>query len=220
MNEKLKARIEKTMKNLKLNKMEPYFVETKDEVLPLVKTLLKDGDTVSNGGSESLKETGVIDELKSGKYNYLNRSREGITPEEVQKVYRQTYSADVYFASSNAITENGELYNVDGNSNRVSAILFGPKSVVLVCGYNKIVKNIEEAELRVKTCAAPPNCKRLSCDTYCAKAGKCVSLNNETHEIPSGCRSEHRICCNYVISAQQRHINRIKVIIVGEKLGY
>lgn len=220
MDSALKARIEKTMENLKLNKMEPYFVETKEEVLPLVRTLLKEGDTVSNGGSESLKETGVIDELKSGKYNYLDRSREGITPEEVQEVYRQTYGADVYFASSNAITENGELYNVDGNSNRVSAILFGPKSVVLVCGYNKIVKNIEEAELRVKTCAAPPNCVRLNCDTYCQKAGKCVSLNNENREIPSGCHSERRICCNFVISAQQRHINRIKVIIVGEKLGY
>ena len=144
MDNEIKARIERTMENLKVNKMKPYFVETKEEVLPLVKTLLKEGDTVSNGGSVTLKETGVMEELKSGKYNYLDRSREGITPEEVEEVYRKTYSADVYFASSNAITENGELYNVDGNSNRVSAILYGPKSVVLVCGYNKIVKNIEE----------------------------------------------------------------------------
>jgi hypothetical protein len=216
----LKNRIEKTMENLKLNKMKPYFVETKEEVLPLVKTLLKEGDTVSNGGSVTLKETGVMDELKSGKYNYLDRSKEGLTREDVEEVYRQTYSADVYFSSSNAITENGELYNVDGNSNRVSAILYGPKSVVLVCGYNKIVKDIKEAEIRVKSCAAPPNCVRLNCDTYCGKEGKCVSLSNENHQIPDGCHSDRRICCNYVISAQQRHVNRIKVIIVGEKLGY
>lgn len=220
MNNELKSKIQRTMENLKVNKMKPYFVETKEEVLPLIKTLIKEGDTVSNGGSETLKETGVIDELKSGKYNYLNRSREGITQEEIEEVYRKTYSADAYFASSNAITENGELYNVDGNSNRVSAILYGPKSVILVCGYNKIVKNIEEAEIRVKTKAAPPNCVRLKCDTYCQKTGKCLSLNSDNREIPSGCHSDRRICCNYVISAQQRHVDRIKVIIVGEELGY
>ena len=220
MDNELKSKIQRTMENLKVNKMKPYFVETKEEVLPLIKTLIKEGDTVSNGGSETLKETGVIDELKSGKYNYLNRSREGITQEEIEEVYRKTYSADAYFASSNAITENGELYNVDGNSNRVSAILYGPKSVILVCGYNKIVKNIEEAEIRVKTKAAPPNCVRLNCDTYCQKTGKCLSLNSDNREIPSGCHSDRRICCNYVISAQQRHVDRIKVIIVGEELGY
>lgn len=220
MNNELKSKIQRTMENLKVNKMKPYFVETKEEVLPLIKTLIKEGDTVSNGGSETLKETGVIDELKSGKYNYLNRSREGITQEEIEEVYRKTYSADAYFASSNAITENGELYNVDGNSNRVSAILYGPKSVILVCGYNKIVKNIEEAEIRVKTKAAPPNCVRLNCDTYCQKTGKCLSLNSDNREIPSGCHSDRRICCNFVISAQQRHVDRIKVIIVGEELGY
>lgn len=220
MDNELKSKIQRTMENLKVNKMKPYFVETKEEVLPLIKTLIKEGDTVSNGGSETLKETGVIEELKSGKYNYLNRSREGITQDEIEEVYRKTYSADAYFASSNAITENGELYNVDGNSNRVSAILYGPKSVILVCGYNKIVKNIEEAEIRVKTKAAPPNCVRLGCDTYCQKTGKCLSLNSDNREIPSGCHSDRRICCNFVISAQQRHVDRIKVIIVGEELGY
>ncbi len=161
-----------------------------------------------------------MDELKSGRYNYLDRSREGITREEVEQVYRDTYSADVYFASSNAITESGCLYNVDGNSNRVSAILYGPKSVVLVCGYNKIVKDIDEAVKRVKTCAAPPNTVRLNCDTYCAKDGSCVSLNKDEAEICDGCHSKARICCNYVICAQQRHVDRIKVIIVGEELGY
>lgn len=220
MNREIKAKIDLTMENLRKNKMEPYFVETKEEVVPLIRTLVKEGATVSNGGSETLKQTGVMEELKSGKYNYLDRSRPGITPPEVEEVYRKTYSADAYFASSNAITENGELYNVDGNSNRISAIAYGPKSVVLVCGYNKIVKNIAEAELRVKTCAAPPNSKRLDCKTYCAEKGQCVSLDSENREIPWGCHSDRRICCNFLISAQQRHPNRIKVIIVGQELGY
>lgn len=216
----MQAKVEKTMENLKKNNIKPFFVETKEEVLPLVRTLVKEGDTVSNGGSITLKQTGVMDELKSGKYNYLDRSREGITREEVEQVYRDTYSADVYFASSNAITESGCLYNVDGNSNRVSAILYGPKSVVLVCGYNKIVKDLDEAVKRVKTCAAPPNTVRLSCDTYCAEKGSCMSLNKENAEMSDGCHSAARICCNYVVCAQQRHIDRIKVIIVGEELGY
>ncbi|MCR5653728.1 MAG: lactate utilization protein [Ruminococcus sp.] len=216
----MEAIIKKTMENLQKNNIKPFYVETKEEVLPLVRTLIKKGDTVSNGGSETLKQTGVIDELKSGKYNYLDRSREGITREEVERVYRDTYSADVYFASSNAVTESGYLYNVDGNSNRVSAILYGPKSVVLVCGYNKIVKDIDEAVKRVKTLAAPPNTVRLGCETYCAEKGSCMSLNQENPEMCDGCHSKGRICCNFVVSAQQRHVDRIKVIIVGEELGY
>ena len=216
----MEAKIKKTMENLRRNNIKPFYVETKEEVLPLIRTLVKEGDTVSNGGSVTLKQTGVMDEIKSGTYNYLDRSREGITREEIERVYRETYSADVYFASSNAITESGYLYNVDGNSNRVSAILYGPKSVVLVCGYNKIVKDIDEAVTRVKTLAAPPNTVRLSCNTYCAEMGSCMSLNSDGAEMCDGCHSEARICCNFVISAQQRHVDRIKVIIVGEELGY
>ncbi len=220
MNAEMMKKIEATMENLQKNNIKPFFVEKKEDVVPLIKTLINKGDTVSNGGSETLKACGVIDLLKSGDYNYLNRSREGITREEVEQVYRDTYSADAYFASSNAVTETGCLYNVDGNSNRVSAILYGPKSVILVCGYNKIVKNLEEAELRVKEKAAPPNTVRLGCDTYCAKTGKCVSLGKADREMYDGCKGAGRICCNYVVCAQQRHVDRIKVIFVGEELGY
>ena len=220
MTNEMKQRIEKTMENLRKNKMKPFFVEAKEDVLPLVRTLLNEGDTVSNGGSMTLKETGVMDELKSGRYNYLDRSREGITREEVEEVYRETYKADVYFASSNAVTESGYLYNVDGNSNRVSAILYGPKSVVLICGCNKIVKDIDEAVERVKKVAAPPNSKRLDCKTYCAEKGECMSLTKENPELCDGCHGAGRICCNFVICAQQRHVDRIKVILVGEELGF
>ena len=135
-------------------------------------------------------------------------------------MYRKTFSADAYFASSNAITENGELYNVDGNSNRVAAILYGPASVILVCGYNKIVKNIDEAIDRVKRVAAPGNTIRLNIDAPCSKLGKCISADKEDAELCSGCKSDRRICCNYVVCAQQRHKDRIKVIIIGEEYGY
>lgn len=213
--------INKTMDNLKRNNMKPYFCNTKEEAKEHVLSLLKEGDTVTHGGSVTLNEIGIIDDLKSGKYNYLDRNVPGLTCEQVEEIYRKSYFADVYLTSSNAVTENGELYNVDGNSNRVSAILYGPKSVVAVCGYNKIVKNIDEAIKRVKCIAAPKNTVRLNIDTYCGKKERCVSLDNEKNpELCSGCHSEGRICCNYVVSAQQRHVDRIKVIIVGEELGY
>ncbi|MBU5462042.1 lactate utilization protein [Lachnoclostridium sp. MSJ-17] len=220
MTDELKARIEKTMQNLRRNRMEAYYCENSAEARELVKTLISKGDVISNGGSVTLKQTGIYDIISSSDYNYLDRSREGITREEVEEVYRKTFCADAFFTSSNAVTENGELYNVDGNSNRVAAILYGPKSVIVVCGVNKLVRNIAQAVERVKTKAAPPNTVRLGIDTYCAKSGQCVSLNKENPEMCEGCHSDGRICCNYVVCAQQRHVNRIKVIIINEELGY
>ena len=220
MTDELKARVEKTLQNLKRNKMAAYYVDTKEEACELVKSLINKGDVISSGGSVTLKQTGVYDIITSSDYNYLDRSAPGITREEVEEVYRKTFCADAFFTSSNAVTENGELYNVDGNSNRVAAILYGPKSVVVVCGINKLVKNIDEAIYRVKTKAAPPNTVRLGIETYCAKAGQCVSLNSESPELCEGCHSEGRICYNYVVCAQQRHVERIKVIIIGEEYGY
>ncbi len=220
MTEELKNRIDKTMQNLKRNKMEPYFVETSEEARELVKKLIGKGDVVSCGGSVTLKQTGVYDVITSPDYKFLDRSAPGLTREQIEDVYRQTFSADAFFTSTNALTENGELYNVDGNSNRVAAILYGPKSVIVVCGVNKIVLNIDEAIKRVKTKAAPPNTVRLGIETYCAEKGQCVSLNKENPELCEGCHGDGRICCNYVVCAQQRHLNRIKVIIVNEELGY
>ena len=220
MTPEIKARIDKTIENLKRNKMEAYYCENKEKACELVKTLINKGDTLASGGSVTLKQTGIYDIIHSSDYNYLDRSAEGITPEQREEIYRKTFCADAFFTSSNAVTENGELYNVDGNSNRVAAILYGPKSVVVVCGCNKLVSNIDEAILRVKTKAAPQNTVTLNRDTYCAKAGSCVSLCKENAELCDGCHSEQRICCNYVVCAQQRHVNRIKVIIIGEEYGY
>ncbi len=202
--------------------MEAYFCQTKEEAFDKVKSMLNKGDIITNGGSVTLAEAGIMDLIKSGDYTYLDRAKEGITREEVEKIYRKAFTADVYLASANAITESGYIYNVDGNSNRVAAILYGPKSVILVVGKNKIVKTIDDAVTRVREIAAPKNTVRLGLNTYCSVNGKCMALNlpTENDEMCDGCMSDTRICCNYVLSGKQRQKNRIKVIIVNEDLGY
>lgn len=205
----LGKRIEKTMKALEKNKMKPFYAETRQQALELVKELLQPGQTVACGGSVTLDECGILQLLRSGDYHFLDRSAPGLTPEQSKGMLKQAFLADVYLLSANAITENGELYNVDGNSNRVAALAFGPDSVIVVAGYNKIVADLPAAVERVKKIAAPANATRLHCKTPCAAVGECMD-----------CHSDGRICCNYLVSAQQRHQDRIKVILVGEELGY
>lgn len=213
-------RIEKTLKNLECNNMKAYYCETKEEALELVKELLPQGSTISHGGSETLKETGIIELLNSGSYNYLDRSK-CATPEETEELYRKCFSADVYVTSSNAVTENGELYNVDGNSNRIACIAYGPTNVLVIAGVNKVVENLDKAVERVKSLCAPLNAKRLNLETFCGSKGSCVSLSKDDKAFMcDGCNSPARICCNYLVSAQQRKKDRIQVIIVNEHLGY
>ena len=208
--------IRETMENLEKNNMKPYFCETSKEAVELVKSLLSEGATITCGGSVSLKESGVFDLMKSGKYNFINRE----TCDDVEAVYRAAFTADVYLMSTNALTRGGVLYNVDGNSNRVAALLYGPESVIVVCGVNKTCENLDEAVKRVKTVAAPLNTKRLHTGAYCETMEKCSSIKDEKSFMCDGCSSKGRICCNYVVTAQQRKKDRIKVIIVGEKLGF
>lgn len=211
-------KIEKTGKALESNNMQFYYAETSLQAKDRVENLLNKGETVANGGSMTLEECGIMALLRSGKYNFLDRS--ACPPEEVQEVYHKAFSSDTYLCSANAITENGELYNVDGNGNRVACLIYGPKQVIVVAGYNKIVKDISSAIDRVKNLSAPANAVRLNCDTYCSKTGECVSMNKVNSSIGEGCNSDSRICCSYVVSARQRTKNRIKVIIVAEELGY
>ena len=212
------AVIEKTMKNLEKNNISAYYAEDKSKVVPIIKSLVLEGSTVSNGGSETLIETGVMSLLESGDYVFYDRR--GLDGDAIRECYIKAFGCDAYFCSSNAVTENGELYNVDGNSNRVACIVYGPKQVIMVVGRNKIVPDIESAVMRVKAQAAPKNTTRLQKRTPCAATGACISIGTEKAEICSGCLSPERICCNYVISAYQRHKGRIKVIIVNEELGY
>lgn len=205
----MQTNIEKTMKALERNRMKPFYVESREELYSVVRELIKDDKLITAGGSMSMKESGVT-ELLLNEYKgiYLDRS-EGKTPDEVEDILRKAFVSDTFFASTNALTEDGELYNVDGKGNRVSAMIYGPKQVVLIVGVNKIVKDIDEAVRRVETIAAPKNTVRLDCNTPCAKTGECAH-----------CRSDARICCSYVRLGQQRVADRIKVIIVNESLGY
>lgn len=214
----IRKRIEKTKTNLEKNGMECIVAEKASDVKEIVKGMLTFGETVANGGSVTLSETGIIDLLRSGDYKYLDRS--GLTGDAIKKCFRESLCADTYICSSNAITEKGELYNVDGNGNRVAAICYGPDHVIVIAGYNKICTDINEAVKRVKHIAAPANTQRLGCDTYCHEKGECMSYASGDNGITSGCRSESRICCDYLITGFQKAKGRIKVILVCESLGY
>ena len=200
-------RMERTADALRKNNMEATCVKTAQDVVPVVRSLLHPGDVVSNGGSVSLAETGVMDLLRSGEYRFLDR--EGLSGDELGRVYRNAFSADAYFASANAVTDAGEIFNVDGNGNRVAAIAFGPKKVILVVGCNKLVADLHEAETRLETLAAPANTKRLSCATPCRETGVCAH-----------CHSPARVCCTYTVQRFQRQKGRIHVILVAEPLGF
>lgn len=209
--------VQKVIDALRKNRMLAEYVSCKEDAVTLVKTLIPAGSTVATGGSRSLDESGVTDLLRSGEYIFFDRNNPTLTPEEKSEMTAKGATADVYLCSSNAITEQGELYNVDGFSNRVAAIANGPKKVIMVVGVNKIVPDLDAAIRRVKTIAAPLNTKRLNCDTYCLKTGVCMGLEGG---MTDGCHSPGRICCSYLISAQQRVENRIHVILVGEPLGF
>jgi L-lactate utilization protein LutB len=216
----MKDRIDKVMHNLEKNNIKSFFVNSKDEVVPLVSELLNDGDTISVGGSISLFESGVLEHLRCDRYKFLDRYTDGLSQQDIREIYLQSMDADAYFCSSNAVTESGELYNVDGNSNRICAIAYGPKSVIMVVGKNKIVKGIDEAVNRVKTITAPKIGKRLGNRTFCKEKGYCVSIEKGQADMTAGCSSPERTCCNFLVSGKQRIKNRIKVIIVNEDLGY
>lgn len=209
--------VQKVLNALRKNRMLADYVATREEVVPLIKTLIAEGCTVATGGSRTLDETGVTAMLRSGIYTFYDRNNPALTPAEKAEITAKGATADVYLCSSNAITEQGALYNVDGFSNRVSAIANGPKKVIMVVGINKIVPDLDAAIRRVKTIAAPLNTKRLNCDTYCLKTGVCMGVDGG---MTDGCHSPARICCSYLISAQQRVENRIHVILVGESLGF
>lgn len=202
-------KINRTIKNLEKNNIEAFFAKDEKEVLMKLDEILKDDWVVAVGGSISLFECGVIDYLRSGRFKFLDRYQEGLDAEGIRKVFRNSFFADAYLTSTNALLETGELYNVDGSGNRTAAMLFGPDKVIVIAGINKIVKDMDEAIKRVRETAAPANCLRLSRKTPCTKAGHCKD-----------CQSEERICNDYVLISRQNFKGRIKVIIVGKDLGY
>lgn len=206
----IEKRILKTVKALNANNLNAEYVKTKEELMQRLESLVPEGSVVAAGGSMTLDELGLLGWLGSGRMNFLDRYAPGLTPEESGRVMREAFFADSYFSSANAITEAGELYNIDGNGNRVAAIAFGPKQVIIIAGYNKIVTDIAAAQDRLDHLATPANAIRLGITTTgCAITGQC------TH-----CRNDKRLCCQYVKTGFSRDKNRFHVFILPMELGY
>ena len=150
--------LERTKKALESNNINAYIAKDSESACRIAQSLMHEGAVVSSGGSMTLEECKMMDILRSGAYNFLDRS----TTDDVNKLYRDCFSADFYLCSSNAVTEKGELYNIDGNGNRVACLCYGPKKVIMIVGRNKVVRDLDEAKKRLKEIAAPANCLRLS----------------------------------------------------------
>lgn len=201
--------IEKTLENLKKNRMNGYFAENQEEMMKILSTLCEKGSTVSVGGSMTLFETGIIDWLRNQDFEFFDRYAEGLTKEEITEIYRKSFGANCYFTSTNALTEEGELVNIDGTGNRVASMIYGPDKVIVIAGINKLVKDEAAAYERLRNFAAPANSVRLNRKTPCAITGQC-----------SNCQSPERICASYVTIRRQMNPDRIHVILVNENLGY
>ena len=191
----------------KRNMIGHYFATSK-EATNYINSFIKDHSSVSWGGSMTLSEIGLLDQLNERDLNLLDRSK-AASGEEVGEIYRQAFSADYYLMSTNAITMDGKLVNIDGNGNRVAALIFGPKQVLVVAGMNKIALNEAAGIERVHNVASPANTVRLNSKTPCRTSGQCYD-----------CLVDDCICCQTVITRKSRHNDRIHVILIGEELGY
>ncbi len=212
--------VKKVLTALEKNGMTPYYAENREEAVKIMLSLIDKGNIIGLGGSVTLNEIGGIDAVRTEDYILIDRYKPGLTPADTRKCFIDSMAADVFLSSSNAVTLNGELVNVDGNCNRVAPLMFGPKSVIIVAGKNKIVDSVESAFCRIKEIAAPKNCVRLGCKTPCAETGHCIALESENYSFSDGCNSPDRICRGFTVMGPQRQKGRIKVIIVGEDLGY
>lgn len=200
---------EKIIKKLELRQMEGYYVPTKEAALALVRErFLTAGTSVCWGGSVSLQETGIMDWLKESECKVIDRSAYS-NDEELKEIKAQMVNADYFLMSTNAITMDGELVNIDGHANRVSFLCYGPENVLVITGMNKVVTDVETGIKRVRDIASPPNALRLNKNTPCAKNGRC-----------GDCYCEDCICSQIVITRRSSVKGRIKVILVGEDLGF
>lgn len=188
--------------------IEGYYCENAEDALMMAQRFLTPGCSVSWGGSQTLDEIGLLDELHASDYILYDRSR-AKTPEESSLMYSKIVTADYYFMSSNAISLDGQLINIDGHGNRVACLIAGPKNVIVIAGMNKIVTDVNTGIERIRNMAAPPNAVRLEKKTPCSELGRC-----------GNCLVEDCICCEIVITRKSRIPGRIKVILVGEELGY
>lgn len=199
----------KLIENLKKRQMDGFYCKTAKEAGELAVSLAQPGTTVSNGGSMTLEECGILDALSARDDIIFLDRRKAADPEEYEEILHKAYCADVYYMSTNAITLDGILVNIDGTGGRTSCLIYGPKTVVVVAGLNKVCTDVDAAYKRVKNVASPPNALRLNRKTPCAITGKC-----------SDCLSPDCMCSDTVITRRSMVPGRVKVILVGEELGF
>ncbi len=196
------------IKGLEKRNMEGFYFSTSKEAVDKIMELIPQGASVSWGGSVSMKESGLADALAAADITGIDRSAAS-SPEEKRVLELQSFGADYYVMSTNAITQDGELVNIDGNGNRAAALIYGPKHVIILAGMNKVAADAAAAIERVHTHAAPPNAMRLGLQTPCALTGVCKD-----------CLCKDCICAHTVVTRYSRHPGRIKVFLVGEALGF
>ena len=193
------------IKGLESRNMTGYYAATKEEALKKALELIPEGSSVTMGGAMSAHEIGLVEAVKNGNYNFIDRD----AMEDKRAAMLAAYDADVFLSSVNAMTQDGVLVNIDGNANRVSAIAQGPKKVLFIVGMNKVCDDVDGAMKRARNVAAPINAQRFGLSTPCAKTGSCMN-----------CKSPDTICCQFLITRFSRHKDRIHVILVNDELGF
>ena len=196
---------QKVIKGLGTRNMTGYYAANREEALKQALALIPEESTVTMGGGMSVHEIGLVKALKEGNYNFIDRDE----MKDKRAAMLAAYDADVFLASTNAMTEDGVLVNIDGNSNRVSALAQGPKKVVFIVGMNKVCSDVDGAMKRARNAAAPINAQRFGLSTPCASTGACMN-----------CKSPDTICCQFLITRYSRHSGRIHVILVNDNLGF
>ncbi len=205
MNKRNELLAQTVIKGLKSRNMSGYYASSREEALRIALELIPEGSSVTMGGAMSAHEIGLVDALKNGNYHFIDRD----AYEDKRAAMLAAYDADVFLSSANAITSDGVMVNIDGNSNRVSAIAQGPKKVVFIVGMNKVCGDIDGAVKRARNVAAPTNAQRFGLSTPCSKTGSCMN-----------CKSPDTICCQILITRYSRHTDRIHVILVNDSLGF
>ena len=195
------------IKNLQSRHFDAYYCENKEEALKKALELIPEGASVGWGGAMSAQQIGLMDAVKRGNYTAIDRDL-GKTPEQRLELERKCHFADVFLTGANAISMDGEMVNIDGHGNRVSAIICGPEKILVIAGMNKVVDTLEDAVSRARTVAAPANQQRFHLQTPCTVTGTCAD-----------CKSPECICNHIVITRHCRPAGRIQFILVGEELG-
>ena len=196
------------VENLKSRGFDACYCRTGDEAREMALEWMEKGTVVSWGGSMTIRDIGLTKAVSDGEFKVIDRDK-AENQEEKRQAAMDTLHADYFLTSANAVSEDGQLVNVDGNGNRVAAIVFGPKYVIVVAGMNKVVRTAEDALVRARTVAAPFNQQRFEGKTPCTVTGVC-----------GDCKSPDCICNQILTTRNCRPAGRIKVILVGESLGY